>query len=209
MILDAVLKIKDEVDSTLALRRSCREGICGSCAMNINGIFIYVKHERFFYLQIDRVFLRKQFVYICAQIMSNRKLRYEDRYLKPSILGINDHLKRAKFYLQVRTASHAWSTSSPARRRSRSSPSLTPTSWRIWCRTWPTSTRSTSRLSPGWRGRTPSPLGPTGRRSSTTRRPRSECCWMVYFFCEQLDACSSKSASIHDMGPACFTVETI
>merc|ERR1719188_2865135 len=37
MILDAVLKIKDELDSSLALRRSCREGICGSCAMNING----------------------------------------------------------------------------------------------------------------------------------------------------------------------------
>merc|ERR1719181_1351181 len=37
MILDAVLKIKDEVDSTLSLRRSCREGICGSCALNING----------------------------------------------------------------------------------------------------------------------------------------------------------------------------
>ncbi len=40
MILDAVLKIKNEVDSTLALRRSCREGICGSCAMNINGIVL-------------------------------------------------------------------------------------------------------------------------------------------------------------------------
>ena len=37
MILDAVLKIKDELDSSLALRRSCREGICGSCAMNVNG----------------------------------------------------------------------------------------------------------------------------------------------------------------------------
>lgn len=37
MILDAVLKIKDEIDSTLALRRSCREGICGSCSANING----------------------------------------------------------------------------------------------------------------------------------------------------------------------------
>merc|ERR1719502_1181155 len=37
MILDAVLYIKDEMDPTLALRRSCREGICGSCAMNING----------------------------------------------------------------------------------------------------------------------------------------------------------------------------
>jgi succinate dehydrogenase / fumarate reductase iron-sulfur subunit len=37
MVLDGLLKIKNEVDSTLTLRRSCREGICGSCAMNING----------------------------------------------------------------------------------------------------------------------------------------------------------------------------
>ena len=37
MVLDALLKIKDEIDSTVALRRSCREGICGSCAMNIDG----------------------------------------------------------------------------------------------------------------------------------------------------------------------------
>merc|ERR1719181_985937 len=37
MILDAILKIKEEIDSSLALRRSCREGICGSCAVNING----------------------------------------------------------------------------------------------------------------------------------------------------------------------------
>jgi succinate dehydrogenase / fumarate reductase iron-sulfur subunit len=37
MVLDALLKIKDEMDQTLTLRRSCREGICGSCAMNIDG----------------------------------------------------------------------------------------------------------------------------------------------------------------------------
>ncbi|HMI21000.1 MAG TPA: succinate dehydrogenase iron-sulfur subunit [Sphingomonas sp.] len=37
MILDALLKIKNEVDSTLTFRRSCREGICGSCSMNIDG----------------------------------------------------------------------------------------------------------------------------------------------------------------------------
>jgi len=37
MMLDVLLKIKDEQDSTLTLRRSCREGICGSCAMNIDG----------------------------------------------------------------------------------------------------------------------------------------------------------------------------
>ena len=38
MVLDGLLKIKDEIDATLTLRRSCREGICGSCAMNIAGI---------------------------------------------------------------------------------------------------------------------------------------------------------------------------
>ena len=32
MVLDAILKIKNEIDSTLAFRRSCREGVCGSCA---------------------------------------------------------------------------------------------------------------------------------------------------------------------------------
>ena len=38
MVLDALIKIKNEVDPTLTFRRSCREGICGSCAMNIDGI---------------------------------------------------------------------------------------------------------------------------------------------------------------------------
>lgn len=37
MVLDALIKIKDEIDSTVTFRRSCREGICGSCAMNIDG----------------------------------------------------------------------------------------------------------------------------------------------------------------------------
>uniref|UniRef100_A0A343UXZ2 Succinate dehydrogenase [ubiquinone] iron-sulfur subunit n=1 Tax=Paralemanea sp. TaxID=2048601 RepID=A0A343UXZ2_9FLOR len=38
MILDALIQVKNTQDTTLAFRRSCREGICGSCAMNINGI---------------------------------------------------------------------------------------------------------------------------------------------------------------------------
>lgn len=37
MVLDALIKIKNDVDPTLTFRRSCREGICGSCAMNIDG----------------------------------------------------------------------------------------------------------------------------------------------------------------------------
>ncbi|MDA5192738.1 succinate dehydrogenase iron-sulfur subunit [Govanella unica] len=38
MVLDALIKIKNEVDPTLTFRRSCREGVCGSCAMNIDGM---------------------------------------------------------------------------------------------------------------------------------------------------------------------------
>ena len=38
MVLDVLIKIKNEIDSTLTFRRSCREGICGSCAMNIDGV---------------------------------------------------------------------------------------------------------------------------------------------------------------------------
>ena len=37
MVLDALVKIKNDIDPTLTFRRSCREGICGSCAMNIDG----------------------------------------------------------------------------------------------------------------------------------------------------------------------------
>ncbi|WP_376098603.1 succinate dehydrogenase iron-sulfur subunit [Roseomonas sp. CCTCC AB2023176] len=38
MVLDALIKIKNETDSSLTFRRSCREGICGSCSMNIDGL---------------------------------------------------------------------------------------------------------------------------------------------------------------------------
>lgn len=38
MVLDALMTLKNQVDTTLAFRRSCREGVCGSCAMNIDGV---------------------------------------------------------------------------------------------------------------------------------------------------------------------------
>ena len=49
MVLDALIKIKNEIDPTLTFRRSCREGICGSCAMNIDGIEharLHLRHGR-------------------------------------------------------------------------------------------------------------------------------------------------------------------
>ena len=38
MVLDALIAIKDDIDPSLTFRKSCREGICGSCSMNINGV---------------------------------------------------------------------------------------------------------------------------------------------------------------------------
>merc|ERR1712142_667646 len=38
MVLDALIKIKNDIDPSLTFRRSCREGICGSCSMNIQGV---------------------------------------------------------------------------------------------------------------------------------------------------------------------------
>ena len=46
MVLDALIKIKNEIDPTLTFRRSCREGICGSCAMNIDGTQHTGLHQR-------------------------------------------------------------------------------------------------------------------------------------------------------------------
>ena len=37
MVLDALIKIKNDIDPTITFRRSCREGVCGSCSMNIDG----------------------------------------------------------------------------------------------------------------------------------------------------------------------------
>jgi succinate dehydrogenase / fumarate reductase, iron-sulfur subunit len=37
MVLDALIWIKSKIDPTLTFRRSCREGVCGSCSMNIDG----------------------------------------------------------------------------------------------------------------------------------------------------------------------------
>ncbi len=70
MVLDALLKIKNEIDSTLTFRRSCREGICGSCAMNIDGMNTLactkaigdVKHERVNIYPLPHMYVVKDLV---------------------------------------------------------------------------------------------------------------------------------------------------
>jgi succinate dehydrogenase/fumarate reductase iron-sulfur protein len=69
MVLDALVKIKNEVDPTLTFRRSCREGICGSCAMNIGGVNTLACIRYFIIL-----FNRFEFLFIIDKIMHLTKL---------------------------------------------------------------------------------------------------------------------------------------
>ena len=54
MVLDALIKIKNEIDPTLTFRRSCREGVCGSCAMNIAGPTRWPAPRRWPMLRLDQ-----------------------------------------------------------------------------------------------------------------------------------------------------------
>lgn len=80
MVLDALLKIKNEVDSSLAFRRSCREGICGSCSMNIagqNGLAcltpIDSKHPETIISPLPHMYVIKDLVVDMAQFYSQYK----------------------------------------------------------------------------------------------------------------------------------------
>ncbi|KMQ53000.1 Succinate dehydrogenase iron-sulfur protein [Chitinispirillum alkaliphilum] len=57
-VLECLIKLKDESDSTLSFRKSCRSGICGSCAMNINGVNRLACETSLISLKKKRVFLR-------------------------------------------------------------------------------------------------------------------------------------------------------
>jgi hypothetical protein len=67
MVLDALIKIKNEMDPSLTFRRSCREGICGSCSMNIDGrnTLACIWFEEVFFLNFSIEF----FLYFLAKLM--------------------------------------------------------------------------------------------------------------------------------------------
>jgi succinate dehydrogenase / fumarate reductase, iron-sulfur subunit len=58
MVLDALLVIKNKIDETLTLRRSCREGVCGSDGMNINGKNRLACTTRILSLNTDKIVIR-------------------------------------------------------------------------------------------------------------------------------------------------------
>ncbi|EDO16123.1 hypothetical protein Kpol_1070p4 [Vanderwaltozyma polyspora DSM 70294] len=88
MVLDALLKIKDEQDPTLTFRRSCREGICGSCAMNIGGI-----NTLACICKIDTNTSKKQKIYPLPHM-------YVVKDLVPDLTNFYQQYKSIKPYLQ-------------------------------------------------------------------------------------------------------------
>ncbi len=77
MVLDALIKIKDEIDSTLTFRRSCREGICGSCAMNIGGTNTLACIKSIFDIKGDVKVYPLPHMYVIKDLVSDLSQFYE------------------------------------------------------------------------------------------------------------------------------------
>uniref|UniRef100_Q5DM51 Succinate dehydrogenase [ubiquinone] iron-sulfur subunit, mitochondrial n=2 Tax=Nyctotherus ovalis TaxID=70075 RepID=Q5DM51_NYCOV len=89
MFLDALIKIKDEIDSTLTFRRSCREGICGSCSMNIDG-----RHNLACIAAIPKNNLEKSFIAPLTSMNVLRDLVVDMSNFYNQYKVIQPHLKR-------------------------------------------------------------------------------------------------------------------
>ena len=106
MMLDVLMKIKNEQDPTLTFRRSCREGICGSCAMNMNGqnglaclTFIPKDNEAVKVYPLPHMYVLKDLV----PDMTNFYTQYTS--IKPWLQAGSGGATQDKEHLQVRAAS--------------------------------------------------------------------------------------------------------
>lgn len=102
MILDALIKIKSDVDNTLSFRRSCREGICGSCAMNINGKNALACIYRMD-LKSNKTIsvLPLPHMYVIRDLIVDMNLFFEQyAYIQPYLLRRNPSEKRKGQYAQ-------------------------------------------------------------------------------------------------------------
>ena len=104
MMLDVLMKIKNEQDPTLTFRRSCREGICGSCAMNMNGqnglaclTFIPKDNEAVKVYPLPHMYVLKDLV----PDMTNFYTQYTS--IKPWLQAGSGGATADKEHLQVRT----------------------------------------------------------------------------------------------------------
>ena len=96
MVLDALIKIKDEIDPSLSFRRSCREGICGSCSMNVDGrhhlaclCSIAKNNERSIVAPLMSMFVLKDLVVDMTHFYSQYKS--VDPYLKRKTPKVSIH----------------------------------------------------------------------------------------------------------------------
>uniref|UniRef100_A0A2S1PUQ5 Succinate dehydrogenase [ubiquinone] iron-sulfur subunit, mitochondrial n=2 Tax=Gracilaria tenuistipitata TaxID=2510778 RepID=A0A2S1PUQ5_GRATE len=99
MILDALIQIKDIQDSSLAFRRSCREGICGSCSMNINGVNTLACLKSLNTKEIFITIYPLPHMYVIKDLVPDLTHFYAQyRMIKPWL--INNNLIPKKEYLQ-------------------------------------------------------------------------------------------------------------
>ena len=101
MVLDLLIKIKNDIDTTLTFRRSCREGICGSCAMNIDGVTelacVYLKnYETLKIFPLPHMFVLKDLV---PDMVTNFYDQYKFKQLQQPIKD-NNKLSFTKENLQ-------------------------------------------------------------------------------------------------------------
>ncbi|CAH7686712.1 2Fe-2S iron-sulfur cluster binding domain-domain-containing protein [Phakopsora pachyrhizi] len=98
MVLDALIKIKNKSDSTLTFWRSCWEGICGSCAMNINGVntlacLKQINKES----DLDVKIYPLPHMYIIKDLVPDMTCFYKQYKLIQPFLKNNNHPKEGEF----------------------------------------------------------------------------------------------------------------
>nr|YP_010199669.1 succinate dehydrogenase subunit 2 [Crassiphycus crassissimus]UAD89577.1 succinate dehydrogenase subunit 2 [Crassiphycus crassissimus] len=102
MVLDALIQIKDVQDSTLTFRRSCREGICGSCSMNINGVNGLACLKSLTSNELFITIYPLPHMYIIKDLVPDLTHFYAQyKMIKPWL--INDNLALKKEYLQSKS----------------------------------------------------------------------------------------------------------
>lgn len=101
MVLDLLFEVKDWYDSSLTFRRSCREGICGSCAMNINGLntLACLKSIRLKYFQFMTIYPLPNFAVIKDLVCDLTNFYNQLKLIKPWLnrrIVSREHLQSKK-----------------------------------------------------------------------------------------------------------------
>ncbi|RZC36582.1 Fer2 3 and/or Neuralized domain containing protein, partial [Asbolus verrucosus] len=100
MILDALLKIKREQDSTLTFRRSCREGVCGCCAVNVDGVNCLACTKKIVLKTASRIYPLPHMYVIKDLVVDFTRFYEQHKRVKPYLIRKNPEPMGEKQYLQ-------------------------------------------------------------------------------------------------------------